>query len=381
MLEDGLRAAWEKWSATRAWGVIQDVRTGAILAMASAPAFDPNDPGAPWHGMPPSFENLPVCFNYEPGSTFKAFTLAIALEEGIIQPETLVDVGQGVWMYRGAKLLDKSVFLRGPIGLPLIMQKSSNIASAKIALMLADPSRSIRNGSHRLHEMYLRHFGFGRKLEIDLPAEEKGILHPAERWDALTATRVGIGHSVSVTALQLVTAYSALANGGYVMEPHVVKRVVADNGDVLREAKPKVLARPVSEKTSALLRGLMVGVTQRGGTATQASLVDAGYTAAGKTGTSKMPIPGGYSSTDWWASFAGFVPAEKPVFSMVVVVEKPRGKHTGGEVAAPVFGEVAKAVARYLRIPSDIDGEVLEYFTPTHFNTSPEEEDAEYWSE
>ena len=381
LLEEGLREAHEKWSATRAWGVIQDVHTGAILAMASTPAFDPNQPGAPWHGEMPSFENLPVCFNYEPGSTLKAFTLAIALEEGVIQPETTIDVGHGVWPYRGSQLVDKSTALRGPIGLPLIMQKSSNIASAKIALMLADPSRSIRNGSHRLHETYLRLFGFGRRGGIDLPAEETGILHAAERWDALTATRVGIGHSISVTAVQLVTAYSALANGGYLMKPHVVKRVVADNGAVLHEAKPEVVARPLSEKTSAVMRGLMTGVTQKGGTATQASIVDAGYTVAGKTGTSKMPIPGGYSSTDWWASFAGFCPAEKPVFAMVIVVEKPRGKHTGGEVAAPVFGAVARGVARYLCIPSDIDGEVVEFFTPSHFDTAPAEEDAEYWSE
>jgi len=381
MLEDGLRAAREKWSATRAWGVIQDVHTGAILAMASEPSFDPNHPGAPWHGEIPSFENLPVCFNYEPGSTMKAFTLAIALEEGIIQPDTTIDVGQGVWPYRGAQLVDKSVHLRGRIGLPLIMQKSSNIASAKIALMLADSTRPISKGAHRLHETYLRLFGFARKSGVDLPAEEAGMLAPAEKWDALTATRVGIGHSISVTAVQLVTAYSALANGGRLMRPHVVKRVTAENGEVLFEAKPVAVSRPVSAKTSALLRGLMAGVTQPGGTATQASIADAGYTVSGKTGTSKMPIPGGYSSTDWWASFAGFVPAEKPVFAMVVVVEKPRGKHTGGEVAAPVFGAVAKGVARYLCIPSDIDGEVVEHFTPLRFDPSPAEEDAEYWSE
>ena len=386
LLEDGLNEAREKWRATSAWGVIQDVRTGAILAMASAPSFDPNNPGAPWRGELPSRDNLPLCVNYEPGSTMKAFTLAIALEEKVITPETQINVEQGTWWYKGKKLEDKG--MRDFIPLSIIMQKSSNIASAKIALMLEDTTRTRGQGSHRRHEYYLRLFGFGRRTGIELPAEEAGILARAEKWDSLTATRVGIGHSLAVTAIQMATAYSAIANGGYLMKPHVVRRVVADNGTVLFEAKPKVVARPISEKTSAIMRGLMAGVTQRGGTATSASLAEFGYTVAGKTGTTLMPVPGGYSRTDRWTSFVGFVPAEKPVFTMIIVVEKPRAQEsqpistlTGGRVAAPVFKTVALATARYLTIPSDIDGEVVEKFKPYRLDPTPAEENDGYWEE
>ena len=362
LLEDELRAARERTRAKRAWGIIQHVRTGEILAMASTPGFDPNQPAAIYHGEMAVWDNLPLCVNYEPGSTMKTFTVAAAIEEKIIDPETTrISVGQGAWFYEKHVLRDA---VRDPpdgrgVDIATIVQKSSNIGTAKIALMLGDNSRSIKNGRHRMQESYLRLFGFGAKTGIELPAEEAGILRPCDRWDALSATRIGIGQGVAVTALQMVNAYSAIANGGYLMRPGLVKCVVADNGEVLHSFEPKVIGRPISPATAATLRKMLAGVAT-GGTARRARIE--GYTVAGKTGTAQIPKKGGYNDNDYWASFVGFCPAENPVFAMLIVIEEPvKGMHTGGTAAAPVFAAVAEGTARYLKIPSDIVAEEIEY--------------------
>jgi cell division protein FtsI/penicillin-binding protein 2 len=225
-----------------------------------------------------------------------------------------------------------------------LLKKSSNIGAARLALML---------GNRRM-EAYLRAFGFGDSLGIDLPGEERGILHPSRRWSQLSPTRIAIGQGVAVTALQMLNAYCAIANQGQLMWPHVVSRIEAPSGERLYEATPRVLARPIRPEIAAEIRKMLVGVTEEGGTARRAAVAQ--YSVAGKTGTAQIPMHGGYSDKDYWASFVGFCPAEKPEFGVIVVVERPTPQHTGGFVAAPAFGRIAEAVAHYLEIPSDLPG-------------------------
>jgi cell division protein FtsI (penicillin-binding protein 3) len=334
-VETELQQVAAQFNATAAWALVEKVETGEILAMASWPDFDPNRYGE-FGSM--DWRNLPLCVNYEPGSTMKSFTIAAALNEGAITRATRLDVGYGSWFYGGRVLRDHC---EGVIDTSTALARSSNIFNARVALLL---------GNRRL-EAYLRGFGFGRRLEIDLPGEEPGILYPARAWNVLTPTRIAIGQGISVTAVQLLNAYCGLANGGRLMRPYAVDRVVGSGGQVLLQGRPCLLARPVRPEIAAQVCAMLVGVTEEGGTATRAAV--RGYSVAGKTGTSQIPIPGrGYSDTDYWSTFVGLVPAEKPVFGVLVTVERPQPQRMGGFVAAPVFARIAESVARYLEIPA-----------------------------
>ncbi len=335
VVERELRAASEKFGASAAWAIVQRVKTGEILAMASLPDFDPNQYADESIDV---WRNSALGVVYEPGSTMKAVVIAAALNEGVVTPDTRIDVGMGSWFYAGHILRDH---VEGVIDVTTLLKKSSNIGAAKTSLML---------GNRRL-EAYFHGFGFGRRLGIDLPGEEGGILMPSKRWSQLSPTRMAIGQGVAVTSLQMLGAYCAIANDGRLMWPHVVDRIESPSGEVLYRAAPRVLARPIRPDTAAKVRRMLVGVTEEGGTATRAAVDN--YTVAGKTGTAQIPMHGGYSDTDYWASFVGFCPAEKPEFGVIVVIERPSPQHTGGFVAAPVFGKIAEAVAHYLEIPAD----------------------------
>jgi len=231
------------------------------------------------------------------------------------------------------------------------LKKSSNIACAKIGMMLGP----------KLLETYFRSFGFGAPLGLDLPGEEGGILLRGKDWDRdkLKIARVPIGQGVCVTAVQMVNAYSALANGGKVMKPYLIDRIVSANGEIIAQNKPTVLARPIRPEVARSVCDMLVGVTEEGGTGKKA--VVKGYSVAGKTGTAQQVVPGvGYSGTDYWASFVGFVPASNPVFCVLVTIDRPDPKkpRTGGAVAAPVFSKIATATARYLGIPPDMPDDV-----------------------
>ena len=341
-VEEEVRQVAQEFNATAAWALVEKVETGEILAMVSWPDFDPNHYG---DSSSMEWRNLPICVNYEPGSTMKAFTIGAALNEGVVTPATRIDVGQGSWFYGGRILRDHA---EGVIDVPTIIKKSSNIGAAKIALMLGNQRESA----------YFHAFGFGDRLGIDLPGEESGILHSLRNWNMLTPTRIAIGQGISVTGLQLLNGYCAIANNGRLMRPYVVSRIVDSDTNVLYEAHPTIMARPLRPEIAAQLRNMLIGVTEEGGTATRAAVTN--YTVAGKTGTSQMPVPGGgrYSDTDFWASFVGVLPAEKPVFGLLVVVERPHPQHMGGYVAAPVFSHIAEAVARYLEIPASLNVDV-----------------------
>lgn len=334
-VERGLREAMETSGADAAWAVVQRVATGEILAMVSLPDYDPNQYNRENELVK---RNAALGVNFEPGSTMKSMVVAAALNERIITPATVIDAETGIWFYAG-KILNDHV--RGLVDVTTVIKKSSNIGAAKIGLML---------GNKRL-EAYLRGFGFGRKLGIDLPGEENGILAPSKKWSMISPTRLSIGQGVAVTAVQMLNAYCTIANGGHLMQPFVVKQVVSSSGETLYEGKPRMIGRPIRPETAATMRHLLTGVTELGGTARRAAVEN--YTIAGKTGTAQMSVPGGYSSTDYWASFVGFCPAETPEFGMIIVIQRPRQIHTGGAVAAPAFGRIAEEIAHYLEIPAD----------------------------
>jgi cell division protein FtsI (penicillin-binding protein 3) len=316
------------------WAIVQRVRTGEILAMASRPSFDLNNFKT---AAQDSMMNRAIGFVYEPGSTFKAATVASALEAGTVTPKTVFDCENGSWTHMGRPLRDHGSY--GVLTVADGLKKSSNILAAKVALTL-DRAR---------FDESLRSFGIGRVLGVGLPGEEAGILHPAAKWSGISQSRIAIGQGVSVTALQMLGVFGAIANDGFLMRPYVVSRVVAQDGTVLRRNQPEVLSRPISAKTAATMRTLLTRVTEDGGTGTKAR-VD-GYSAAGKTGTAQKPENGGYSASRYIASFVGFVPADRPELGIIVVVDEPGGgQYYGGQVAAPAFARVAEETLRYMDI-------------------------------
>lgn len=332
--EDVLVRAMETHRAKAAWAIVQRVKTGEILAMVSLPAYDLNRFR---EADVESTRNRCVGLVYEPGSTFKISVIAAALNEGLVKPDQIFDCEGGVWFYQRRPLRDFHPY--GNLSVADVLKKSSNIGAAKIALTM---------GPDLMHK-YLRSFGFGEKTGLDLPGEEAGILHPLRDWIAISPTRVAIGHEVAVTALQMLNAMCTIANDGVRMRPYVVKRVLDSAGRVLVEQKPTVVARPIKPDTARLMTRLLVRVVEDGGTGTKARIDD--YTVAGKTGTAQKPIAGRYSDSLNIASFVGFVPAEDPELGIIVVVDEPRDLHTGGQVSAPIFREIADQVVRYLGVP------------------------------
>jgi cell division protein FtsI (penicillin-binding protein 3) len=337
IVERELERVTQEFRTTGAWAIVERVDTGEILAMASWPTFDPKR-YAEYGQM--NWRNLPICVSYEPGSTMKSFTIAAGLNEGVITPETRMDVGRGTWLFAGHILHDH---VEGVIDTGTALSKSSNIFCARVGAL------PLMLGEKRLRA-YQRAFGFGDRLGIDLPGEERGMLRSGH-WGDLATSRIAIGQGVAVTGLQMLNAYCCLANGGRLMKPYVVARIVDSQGTVLVDNRPQVIARPVRPDVAAAVCKMLVGVTEEGGTATRAKVIN--YDVAGKTGTAQIPENGAYSTTEYWASFVGFLPADKPVFGVLVVVERPHPQHMGGYVAAPVFANVADAVAKYLEVPAN----------------------------
>ncbi len=343
-VERALDRAMNDHNAKGAWAIVQHIRTGDILAMASRPAYDPN------HYRRSAAQerlNRATGFVYEPGSTFKVAVYAAALNEGLIDPNEIIDCENGRWFHNGRPLNDFHPY--GRLTIADSLKKSSNIAAAKVALQLGDA---------RLYT-YLREFGVGRKTGINLPGEEGGILNPRSRWSALSVSRIAMGHEVAVTSLQLVSMMSAIGNQGFLMRPRIVHKVVNTRGTVIHEEPVEVLSRPIRGDTAKLMCRLLQRITEPGGTGARAQV--AGYSVAGKTGTAEKPIPGGYSREANIASFMGLIPAEDPELSIIVVIDEPQPERTGGRTAAPVFREIAEQAVRYLDIPPPSAQTVTEF--------------------
>ncbi len=325
------------------WALVMGARTGAILAMASLPDYSPSRYNK---YAPETRKNRVISENYEPGSVMKPITACAALEEGICTPESVYDAGKGIWFYLGRPLRDH------PTGLLTVREaiaKSSNIVFAKIGLEL---------GPERLWK-HFRAMGFGAKTGLELPGEETGILrHDDLLKDGLKPTRVPIGQGVCVTALQLANAYCAIANGGALMKPYIVDRVVQDDGTIIEKREPTVVGHPMTPKTARRVREMMRSVTEKGGTGRRATV--RGYSVAGKTGTAQMKEGKGYSSTKYYATFVGMIPASDPEVVILVTLANPQPKHTGGEVSCPVFRRIATTAMKVLEVEPDMPEEIPE---------------------
>jgi cell division protein FtsI/penicillin-binding protein 2 len=273
-------------------------------------------------------------FTYEPGSTFKAFTVAGALSERLVTPNTLFNLPIEIQV-ADRRISDAED--RGPETLTVsqILAQSSNVGAVKIGLEL---------GPERFYD-WVRRFGFGDPTGIDFPGEERGIVPTPSEFSGSTIGNLPIGQGLSVTPMQMAAAYSAIANGGVLRSP----QLVTQEGD--SPVSPPEGHRVISAQTAGQLRQMLEGVLAPGGTASEVSVP--GYTLAGKTGTAQVAVDGGYSKTRFVASFVGFAPASDPRLLVAVVVDSPQGEYYGGVVAAPAFGEIAKFALPYLEIPPD----------------------------
>ena len=334
--ERELHAGVREHAATAGTLVMLDAHTGEVLALASEPTFNPNIfAEASQHAR----RNRAIQDIYEPGSTFKVVTAAAAFEEQVVQRDEPIDVSRGMIRFGRRQIND--VDLYGTLSVTDVIVKSSNVGAIKIGLRL---------GPERLSR-YVRRFGFGQVLTRDFPAESPGIVwNPSELDDSALAS-VAMGYQVSVTPLQMVAAVAAIANGGEVLEPRVVRAVIR-NG-VRAEVPRRVIRRAISVDTAAELTAIMEAVVERGtGRAAQIP----GYTVAGKTGTSQKLIGGKYSNTNHIASFVGFVPSRAPVLTILVMIDTPGGdSFYGGAVAAPIFRRVAEAALRHLAVPPTVN--------------------------
>lgn len=300
--------------------------TGEILAMASYPTYDPNNPST---AAPELVRNRAITDMYEPGSTFKLVTAASLLEEHLISPTDTVDGRGGVMQILDYTVRDAHPMYR--MTFSEAVEHSSNV-------VFAAQSSSISNDKFY---KYVRDFGFGIVLGIDVPGEVRGIVKKPREFDHSTKTFMAFGYELAATALQIVNAYATVANGGVMMKPYVVQKVLDRNGDEVSVYEPQTIRRVIDEETAKKITAMLVGVVQRG-TGTPAQVQ--GVTIAGKTGTAQQLVDGKYSKQNYTASFVGFFPVEQPEIVMIVMLDRPRNGYYGGEVSAPIFQRIARRI-------------------------------------
>jgi len=338
IVEREIENAMVVWQAGAVVAIMMNPVTGEIIAMANRPNYDPNFAGASGSDK---WRNRAITDMYEPGSTFKTITASAALEERVVKPWEKFDVSRSVMKVPGGVIRD--VHRHGVLTFKEVIQKSSNIGIAQIGFRL---------GKERFYK-YIKGFGFGEKTGIDLPGEVKGFVRGTGKWSGRSLASVSFGQEIAVTPLQILRAYSAIANGGKIMKPYVVSEIISPAGEVIKSFSPEVEARVISEDTARIMRDILKTVVEEGGTAQKASIM--GNLVAGKTGTAQMvdPRTGYYSRNDYVSSFVGFVPADDPKIALIVVVYKPRGATYGGVVAAPVFKNIIEHTLVYLNVPME----------------------------
>ena len=336
IVETALADAMQKHTPISITGIITRPRTGEILAMATLPNFDPNNPGA---SPADARRNRVISDVMEPGSTFKIVVVSGALNEGVVRWGDTFDCEQGHFAFAGRVLHDHE-----PLGIlttESIITKSSNIGAAKIG---------IRLGEDRLYD-YAREFGFGQRTGISLPGEARGLLYPVKDWTKVSIAQIPMGQGVAVTRLQMIMAMSALANDGWLMRPMLVNRLEDRNGNVVQQYAPQRVRQIVGDSTDKLMIEALKTVVSPDGTAPGAAMKD--YTVAGKTGTAQKVENGAYAEHKFYASFVGFFPADNPELCISVVMDDPKEGYYGGLVCGPVFKDIAERCASYLNIPAD----------------------------
>jgi cell division protein FtsI (penicillin-binding protein 3) len=321
----GVGAQYQPRGAT---AIVMDPNTGAIRALANWPRVNANDPaGAPSYAT----EDRAVSFNYEPGSTFKAITVAGALQDGVVAPDTQFGV-PSVLQVADRQIHDAEDHGDETLSVADILRVSSNIGADLIGMKL---------GASRF-DYWVHRFGFGAPTGVDLPGEEQGIVLHHQQYSGSSMGNLPMGQGESVTPIQMATAYSAIANGGVLRAPHIVQSIGGDPTSLPRGH------RIISQTSAAQMRDMLRGVFADGGTASGAAIP--GYDMAGKTGTANEVINGQYSSTDYAASFIGFVPTNKPKLLVAVMVDRPHGAIYGGSVAAPAFQKIVGWAVPYFGI-------------------------------
>jgi cell division protein FtsI (penicillin-binding protein 3) len=336
--EQALVAAVSNAKAKSGTAIVLDPHTGEILALANAPSFDPNDART---ATAESRANQALQNIYEPGSTFKVVAYSAAIEEGLVKPDDRIDCQMGSINVNGRIVHDHHAF--GTLTITEALAKSSNVAAIKLGLRLGDA---------RMYD-YIRRYGFGSRTDVELPGETAGLVRPVARWQPTSMGSIAMGQEVGVTPLQMAAAFGAIANDGVRISPHLVREIRAQDGSVTYQAKPEE-RRVVSAGTAKVLRGMLESVTVSG-TAKKAQVE--GYTAAGKTGTAQKidPRTKTYSSTKYIGSFVGFAPVENPAVVIIVVIDEPAGAYHGGDVAAPVFREIAEQILPDLGVAPDME--------------------------
>lgn len=338
IVEDQMDRIAREYTPESATIIVSEPTTGDVLAMASYPTFDPNEF---WKSEIDQHRNRAMSDIIEPGSTFKAVTVAAGLNEGVVRADEEFDCSVDVVEYRGRKVrLPGDHHRYGMLSVRDIVKKSSNKGAAFVGMRL---------GEHRLYE-YAKAFGFGEPTAIGPAGEENGILHPVKNWDGLTITRMPMGHAVSATPLQIHYAMSVIANDGVLVKPRIIKRVFDETTqtDIAFDPSPK--RRVIQPRVAQEVADMLMSVVGRDGTARRADIP--GFEIAGKTGTTQKLINGRYSREHHVASFVGFFPASEPRLVVSVIVNDPQlsGPGYGGIVAAPAFHDVSEKLIRYLGI-------------------------------
>lgn len=340
-LGEALRSA----KANSGTALVVDVRTGEILAMASLPSFDPNE-----YGRYPldRWKNRAAVDAYEPGSTFKVIVIAAAIEAGLVTSGEVIDCENG--KIRIGDNIIRDAHPHGNLSVADVIKVSSNIGALKVEQRL---------GQGGLYDA-LSAFGFGKKSGADLPGESAGIMSSPRKWSELQYATIAFGQGIAATPIQMVMAFAAIANGGELLRPYIVRRVLDKDGEVIESRNPEVSGRPISHRTAAVMRDLLVRVGEEGGTGTLAASAE--YTIAGKTGTAQKAKAGmgGYIPGKYYSSFVGFAPADDPRIAVYVGIDEPGGKfYYGGQVAAPVFRRIVEKSLQYLKVPGK-PGEIPE---------------------
>jgi cell division protein FtsI/penicillin-binding protein 2 len=326
--ENALKQTVRRLQARGGMCIIMEPGTGDILAMANEPGFNPNV--AEVYPLQQR-ANQCISYNFEPGSTFKVITSAAALQERIMDERDTIDGNHGIYKVYDQTIKDTKPF--GRLSFREAFQYSSNVCFAKIATAV---------GSERMYK-YTKDFGLGCRSGVTLPGDESGIVHPIETWSGRTLATMAIGQEVSVTLLQMVTVFGAVANDGVLVAPRIFRAVVDPLGIARKDGQPKLMRRVVSADVAARLRDLLARVVTQG-TGVKAAIQ--GTSVAGKTGTSQKidSTTGSYFADRYWSSFIGFVPADKPVLVCGVVIDEPANGEMGGTAAAPVFQKIISQI-------------------------------------
>lgn len=347
--EKALEEAVVGFSGKSGMAIVMNPRTGGILALAHYPSYNPNAfREYPKHEL----RSRALTDPFEPGSTMKIFSVAAAIESGICKPTTVFNCENGAFRVGTNVVHDTHSY--GMLTVQEIIKYSSNIGAIKVGQAVG-PEILYKN---------LRNFGFGEKTGIDCAGETTGVLAPYTKWRKIDAGTIAFGQGISVSAVQLITATSAIANGGILMKPHLVQAVTDTNGQIIKKIEPAPVRRVISSETARTIRQMMKEVVTTGGTGVNAALE--GYAVCGKTGTAQKTEHGAYARGKYVSTFIGFVPADHPEAVILVIVDEPQKRYYGGTVAAPAFKRIALETLGYLNVaPQNI---------PTKFRVSLEKE-------